>query len=58
LIKANDRIELKEIEIDKSHAISKNIVDPPDIDGIGRHPKLAVQQTLVKAVPRSKHELM
>ena len=56
------RLELKYlaggIEIDKSYAVSEDVVYPPDIDWFGRHFKLAVQQTLVKAVTRPKHQLV
>ena len=62
MIKTDDRIELQHlatgIEIDEGYAISKNIVNPPDIGGIRCHFNLTVEQTLVKAVPRPKHELM
>ena len=46
------------IEIDKSYADSEDVVYPSDIDWFGRHFKLAVQQTLVKAVTRPKHQLV
>jgi hypothetical protein len=62
MVETNGRLELKYlaggIEIDKSYAVSERIMYPPDIDWFGRHFKLAVQQTLVKAVARPKHQLM
>ena len=62
MVETNGRLELKYlaggIEIDKSYAVSEYIVYPPDIDRFGRHFKLAVQQTLVKAVARPKQQLM
>jgi hypothetical protein len=62
MVETNDRLELKYlaggIEIDESYAVSEGIMYPPDIDWFGRHFKLAVQQTLVKAVARPKHQLM
>jgi len=62
MVETNGRLELKNlaggIEIDKSYAVSEDVVYPPDIDWFGRHFKLAVQQTLVKAVTRPKHQLV
>jgi hypothetical protein len=62
MVETNGRLELKYlaggIEIDKSYAVSEDVVYPPDIDWFGRHFKLAVQQTLVKAVTRPKHQLV
>ena len=62
MVETNDGLELKYpaggIEIDKSYAVSEDVVYPPDIDRFGRHFKLAVQQTLVKAVARPKHQLV
>jgi len=62
MVETNDRFELKYlaggIEIDKSYAVSEDVVYPSDIDWFGRHFKLAVQQTLVKAVAGPKHQLV
>ena len=62
MVETKGRLELKNlaggIEIDKSYAVSEDVVYPPDIDWFGRHFKLAVQQTLVKAVTRPKHQLV
>jgi hypothetical protein len=62
MVETNDRLELKYlaggIEIDKSYAVSEDIMYPPDTDWFGRHFKLAVQQTLVKAVAGPKHQLV
>jgi len=62
MVETNSCLELKcltgRIEIDKSYTVSEHIVYPPDIGRFGRHFKLAVQQTLVKAVARPKHQLM
>jgi hypothetical protein len=62
MIETNDRLEFKRlagrIEIDKSYAVSEDVVYPPDIDWFGCYFKLAVQQTLIKTIPRPKHQLV
>ena len=62
MVKPDGRVEFKraarEFEIDKSYAISEDVVYPSDIDRLRRHFQLAIQQTLIEAVARAKHQLV
>ena len=58
----NDRLECQGLrrgrEVDQCQAIAEHVVDPPDLRRTGRYLQSALQQTLIKAVPRPEHELM
>ena len=60
MVVSNSSTWQEELKIDKSYAVSEDRrVSYPDIDWLGRsYFKLAVQQTLVKAVTRPKHQLV
>jgi hypothetical protein len=62
MVKPNGRFELKRtagrVEIDESYAISEDVVYPSDVSWVRRHFQLAIQQTLIEAVARPKHQLV
>src|SRR5450631_660349 len=64
VLKPNDRLECQRRcqrlcrEVDQRQAIAENVVNPPNLGWTGRDLESAIQQVLVKTVPRPEHQLM
>src|SRR3954471_22598703 len=62
VIETNDRLECqcprRCREVDQGQAVAEHVVDPPDLGWTRRNLQSAIQQTLIKAVPRPEHQLM